>query len=147
MKRTILLGMNLSIGFLFIFFASHVQAQEVQVQVKGIRSAKGNAIIQVFKDQQSYSEEQPYKVFSFDKKALTQGNLSLKLSLEPGIYGITLIDDENANGKIDKNLIGMPKEGFGFSNFFMEKLKKPTFDDFKFELKSNPEISIRVKYM
>lgn len=145
MKRTLLVCLNLSIGFLCIFFASYLQTQEVQVRIRGIRSANGNIVIKVFKDQQSYNRDQSYKVFTFDKKALDNGTLPLKLSLKPGIYGITLLDDENGN--IDKNLIGMPYEGFGFSNFFMEKLKKPSFDDFKFQLKSNTEISIRVKYL
>ena len=59
-----------------------------------------------------------------------------------------LLDDENENGKIDKSLIRMPKEGFGFSNFFMEKMKKPTFDDFKVDLKSHDnKVDIKVKYM
>jgi uncharacterized protein (DUF2141 family) len=58
-----------------------------------------------------------------------------------------MVDDENGNGKIDKNLVRIPKEGFGFSNFFMEKMKKPTFDDFKVDLKTQSKIEIRVKYM
>jgi uncharacterized protein (DUF2141 family) len=84
----------------------------------------------------------------FDKKDLANGTLTVNCVLEPGTYGLTLIDDENENGKIDKNLIGMPKEGFGFSNFFMEKMKKPVFDDFKVELKfPNNKVGIKVKYM
>jgi len=68
--------------------------------------------------------------------------------LDAGIYGITLLDDENSNDKMDKSFIGMPKEGFGFSNFFMEKLKKPSFEDFKIQLKNdNAKIDIKVKYI
>jgi uncharacterized protein (DUF2141 family) len=52
------------------------------------------------------------------------GTLILTGDLEPGTYGITLVDDENKNGTLDKSFFGMPKEGFGFSNFFIEKLKK-----------------------
>jgi uncharacterized protein (DUF2141 family) len=73
--------------------------------------------------------------------------MTVELTLEAGTYGITLLDDENANGKIDKNFIGIPKEGFGFSNFFMTKMKKPAFDEFKVDLKTQPRVEIKVKYM
>lgn len=147
MKKTIASGINLIIGLLFISLTSFIQAQETSVKITGIRSAKGNIILNVFKDNETYNKEQPYKKLTFDKKAISNGTLLINLTLEPGMYGITLLDDENGNGKIDKNLIGIPKEGFGFSNFFMEKLKKPTFDDFKVDLATPAKVDIRVKYM
>lgn len=147
MKKTTVLCLNMLAGLLFIFLASYTQVRETPVKVTGIRSQKGKIILNVFKDNESYDNEQPYKKFTFDKKPLNNGTLTVMLGLEPGTYGITLIDDENGNGKIDKNLIRMPKEGFGFSNFFMEKLKKPAFDDFKVDLKATAKVDIKVKYM
>jgi len=147
MKKTNAYGIGLLMGLLFILFTS-AKAQETQVKVTGIRSGKGKIILNVFQNNETYDNQQPYKVFTFDKKELANGSLVVTCRLEPGIYGITLVDDENGNGKIDKNFIGMPKEGFGFSNFFMEKMKKPVFDDFKVDLKSpGNKVVIRVKYM
>jgi len=147
MKRTMLLGIHLVAGALMIFLSSYMQNKETEVKITGIRSARGQLVLAVFKDQVSYEAEKPCKTFLFNKKNLSNGSLTVKCGLEAGVYGITLVDDENGNGKIDKNLIGIPKEGFGFSNFFMEKLKKPTFDDFKVDLKTYPTIDIKVKYM
>lgn len=142
------LSINLLMGLLFICLASYIQAQRVtEIKVTDIRSAKGKILLNVFKDNASYDDEKPYKKFTFDKKEIINGTLVLHCDLEPGVYGFTMVDDENDNGKIDKNFIGIPKEGFGFSNFFMEKMKKPTFDDFKVDLKSQPKIVIKVKYM
>lgn len=79
---------------------------------------------------------------------MVNGTLSVDFDIEPGTYAITLLDDENANGKIDKNFIGIPKEGFGFANFYMSALSKPSFDDFKVILKAGHNyIGIKVKYM
>jgi uncharacterized protein (DUF2141 family) len=147
MKKTTVFGINLFIGLLLIFFGSYIKAQELPVKITGIRSAKGTIVINVFKDQASYDKEEPFKKISFDKKALANGIMTVELTLEAGTYGITLLDDENANGKIDKNFIGIPKEGFGFSNFFMTKMKKPAFDEFKVDLKTQPRVEIKVKYM
>ncbi len=39
-----------------------------------------------------------------------------------------LTHDENDNGKLDTNLVGMPVEGYGFSNN-PQVMRKPTFDE------------------
>jgi uncharacterized protein (DUF2141 family) len=148
MKKTISLSVALVSGLLFMTIPSQAQAQTTQVLVSGIRSGNGQLLLNVFKDNETYDKEKPFKTFAFDKKGLADGKLVVPCALEPGVYGITLVDDENGNGKIDKNLVGMPKEGFGFSNFFMEKMKKPVFNDFKVDLSSaNARVEIKVKYM
>jgi uncharacterized protein (DUF2141 family) len=35
---------------------------------------------------------------------------------QPGVYAIALYHDENANQKFDRTMIGLPAEGYGFSN-------------------------------
>ncbi|MBB6111974.1 DUF2141 domain-containing protein [Mucilaginibacter lappiensis] len=148
MKKTTACCINLFIGLLFILFASYTKAQETPIKITDIRSGKGKIILNVFKDNDSYDKNQPYKKFTFDKKALINGTLTVHVEIEPGVYGITLVDDENEDGKINKNFVGIPKEGFGFSNFFMTKMKKPSFDDFKVDLKSTEhKVDIKVKYM
>lgn len=37
-------------------------------------------------------------------------------NLPPGDYGVVAIHDENRNHKLDRNILGIPKEGFGFAN-------------------------------
>ena len=148
MKRKVATSIKLFIGLLLMSLGSYAQDKEAQVKITAIRSGKGGIVLNVFKDQATYDKEQPFKKFVFDKKALANGSITVKINLPPGIYGITLLDDENEDGKIDKNLIGIPKEGFGFSNFFMEKMKKPSFDEFKVDFsKPLAPIVIKVKYM
>lgn len=146
MKNTIIY----SIGILAVCLlsASSLKAQEANVTITNLRSNKGKIILQVFKDNESYDDEHPFKRLEFDKKNSANGAMDIHITLAPGAYGFTLIDDENGNGKIDKNIIGMPKEGFGFSNFFMTRLSKPAFKDFRFDIKApNTKVSIKVKYM
>jgi uncharacterized protein (DUF2141 family) len=35
--------------------------------------------------------------------------------IQPGTYAMAVIHDENMNGKLDTNLVGVPTEGYGFS--------------------------------
>ncbi len=126
------------------------KAQQVTTTIKitGIRSTKGKIVIAVFRDQQGFDQEKAWKNFVFDKNSISNRNMTVAIKLDPGTYGLTLMDDENANGKMEKNFIGIPKEGFGFSNFFLQKMKKPVFDDFKVQLKADQnKVDIKVKYM
>ena len=41
--------------------------------------------------------------------------------------------DENGNGKLDTNVVGMPLEGYGFSNN-PQVMRKPTWDEARFEI-------------
>lgn len=148
MKTKAALILNLFIGLCHLLISTDVQAQNVAVHVSGIRSDKGKIVLNIFRTDQSYQEEKPFKQLEFDKKQLANGTVTLNCTLQPGSYGITLLDDENQNGKLDKNMVRMPREGFGFSNFYMEKLKKPAFDDFKIEIKNNDnKVKIKTKYL
>ena len=142
-------GMNALLTCLLLTFAmTNVKAQNTQITVSNIRSSKGKIMLSLFKDEKSFKDAKPFKTTSYEKKGLANGSLVLKWQIEPGIYGMTLLDDENQNTEMDKNLIGVPKEGFGFSDFYLEKLKAPSFNEFKTEIKSEGnKIQIKVKYM
>jgi len=72
----------------------------------------------------------------------------LKCTLDVGICGIVILDDENSNEDMDKNFLRMPKEGFGFSNYYMQSLKRVNFEDFKLNLNNGVNnVQIKVKYL
>lgn len=123
-------------GVLLLLNGINAQAQKTKVNVSEIKSDKGNIVLSLFKDQETFKNEKPFKKIVFTKKGLAHGAIELKLTIEPGIYGITILDDEDKNGEMEKNLMEIPKEGFGFSNFYLDKLKRPVFDDFKTEIKT-----------
>jgi uncharacterized protein (DUF2141 family) len=53
--------------------------------------------------------------------------------LPPGVYAIAVIHDENMNGKLDTNWLGVPKEGYGFSKDAKGSLGPPLFSQASFE--------------
>jgi len=141
MKRTV---------FLIVFLVAITvgYAQEVLLTVTQIRSANGKITIQIFKDNESFVNEKPFKEIRFDKKGLVNGTIELSLSIEPGTYGFAMLDDENDNGKADRNWIKMPTEGFGFSNYYLTKLSRPHLDEFKVVIKQGKNrVGIKTKYM
>ena len=57
-------------------------------------------------------------------------------NLSYGWYGVSLYHDENSNGEMDKNAMGIPKEAYGFSNNAKGFFGKPAYKKVKFELNS-----------
>ncbi len=55
------------------------------------------------------------------------------VDLKFGAYALAIYQDANNNGKIDKNMIGIPTEGYAFSNNYKPVVKAPNFDNCKFE--------------
>jgi uncharacterized protein (DUF2141 family) len=49
-----------------------------------------------------------------------------------GDYAMAIYQDVNSNGKIDKNLVGIPTEPYAFSDNYVPKVKAPSFDNCKF---------------
>jgi len=67
--------------------------------------------------------------------------------LPPGRYAISLVHDENANGKLDTMLM-MPREGFGFSRDAPVRMGPPSFASAAFMVEGAPvRQTIRVRYM
>jgi len=49
------------------------------------------------------------------------------LDLPPGTYALAVIHDENMNGELDTNWLGIPTEGYGFSNDAKGVVGAPSF--------------------
>lgn len=47
--------------------------------------------------------------------------------IAPGRYALAVVHDENMNGKLDVNWLGIPQEGYGFSNDASALLGAPSF--------------------
>ncbi len=134
---------------LLLLPATIIDAQEVEVTITGIRNTEGQIVIGVFKDSESYKTEETFLTISFNKDISPDGEMRVHFRLEPGVYGLCLLDDEDRDGIMHYNFLGMPKEGFGFSDLYFTGLIKPTFDSFKFTIAKGQQksINIRVRYI
>jgi len=67
--------------------------------------------------------------------------------IPPGTYALAIVHDENMNGKLDTNLLGIPKEGYGFSNDAKALLGAPSFSAASFPYDGqNLELTISLNY-
>lgn len=119
----------------------------VDVKITNLRNNKGRIQLQIYRDQESFAKETPWKVLYISKKEMSGNTLNYRVEgLGAGVYGFALLDDENSNKKMDYGLI-MPIEGFGFSDYYHSSWSRPKFWDFDFYLKSNHKVKMVVRYV
>jgi len=107
-------------------------AADLTVQLHGIRVQAGNIMMTVVDSQDSWDG----KAKPVAREALVPDGDTATVTfegLEPGDYAVMIAHDENSNGKLDTNLIGMPTEGYGFSNN-PRVMRKPTWDEARIAL-------------
>lgn len=67
--------------------------------------------------------------------------------IEPGTYALAVVHDENMNGKLDTNWLGIPTEGYGFSNDVTALLGAPSFSAASFLYNGeNLDLTISLRY-
>lgn len=103
------------------------QTCKLIVHIDGFRNQKGNAGITVFTSPEGWPENND-KAFMHSGHPFSGNKATTDLQLPAGRYAIAALHDENSNHKLDRNMIGWPKEGFGFSNNPKVNLSAPSFD-------------------
>ncbi len=137
------------IFLLLLLPAATIDGQNVEVTITGIRNSEGQMVIGVFKDDESFRKEQSYRELRYSKKDVSDGEMKVQFTIPPGTYGISILDDETGNGIMEYNFLRMPKEGFGFSDYYHTGLTLPKFDAFKFDLAEGQKksINVRIRYI
>jgi uncharacterized protein (DUF2141 family) len=126
--------------------SSFAQTGQITIQVEGIKSKTGKIALLLFNQSQGFPGEVKQSLRQELKNA-QKGELSFVLDQLPyGTYAISLIHDENENQKIDTNILGIPKEGYGFSNNARNLFRAPRFKEAAFALNTS-EQTLRIKLM
>ena len=99
----------------------------VHIQVDGFRNTKGQLGVNVFRTADGWPEDNSKAVFH-NGFPIEGDRAGADFNLPEGRYAIVVLHDENRNHKLDRNFIGIPKEGFGFANNSRVGLSAPAFD-------------------
>ena len=92
-------------------------AAELVIEIRGIRSDAGRVYVAVHAPREG--EEFPYAegMFAGVQQRAHAGDMRFVLrDLPAGRYAVNAFHDENGNGDLDANVLGIPKEGYGFAN-------------------------------
>lgn len=118
----------------------------VEVHVEGLRSQKGIIRACLTSNPKFFPHCDKDKGSHKLNTPTPQGALLRFTNVTPGTYAITLLHDENGNARLD-TMLGIPKEGVGFSNNPRLIAGPPKFAAVQFAVKDAPvAATIRLKY-
>ena len=115
----------------------------IAVAVSDVRTAKGRVHVDIC-TQATFLKDCPYWG---EAPARAGTTVVLVPNVPPGRYAAQGFHDRNANGKVDRALFGIPKEGVGFSNDAKIHMAPPRFEDAVFEHSAaDQRITFRLRY-
>jgi uncharacterized protein (DUF2141 family) len=126
---------------LFLAPVLYINAQSsLTVEIVNLESNKGVVIVDLL----DTNEETV-----MDKTSEIKNNTCTIVfnDLKDGSYAIRYFHDENSSGELDTNFIGIPKEGFGFSNDAFGKFGPKKFKEWLFEVSGDTSLRMTTSYL
>lgn len=128
---------------------------DLTVEIEGIRSNDGVIVLGLYDTAEGF--DLALQVFDnpdgFVKDAMRFLGASIRAdtgirrtvfsNLPPGRYAVIVFQDANRDGRIDKNIVGIPTEAYGFSRNASGFLGPPKFNDAAVEV-SDGSLSIQI---
>jgi uncharacterized protein (DUF2141 family) len=118
-------------------FAQH----NFSVEVSGVEPGKGPVFFGLYDKEKGFLDNES-QIATAKVKATENKVVYTFKNLPDGDYAIAVYQDLNNNGKCDKNMIGYPTEGFGFSQNYKPRLSAPSFDQVKIAINQYTKASI-----
>lgn len=117
----------------------------LRIRVIDARSSGGQMIFGVFSQPSGFPHAKENSI-NWQIKPAANG-LVFECRLPPGRYSASVLHDENTNHRMDKNLIGIPKEGYGVTNNPKPPRRAATFLEAQFDLPADGiELTISMQY-
>lgn len=129
--------------FSLLFHAMPSEHPKLTIHIENIKVFEGQIEIGVFNTSTNFLKEgsaiKNYYV-SVDNHTAT----FIIDDLPKGEYAISMYHDENSDGECNRNILGIPKEPYGFSNNIKPQFSAPSYKDCKFLLEEDKIIRVKL---
>lgn len=121
-------------------------AADLVLAVKGVANGKGLVMIAVYGNAETFRKD-GREIAAIRLKS-RKGGVKVTLNdLPKGTYAVAVYHDENGDQKLETNMLGIPSEGYGFSNDARGVMGPPSFDDAAVELRNGAvAVTIELQY-
>ncbi|MCS6777925.1 MAG: DUF2141 domain-containing protein [Chloroherpetonaceae bacterium] len=117
------------------------------VLMTGFRSMRGRAQVALFRSAMGFPNNSQ-QAFRTEEAPIVNGVARVTFTGLPfGEYAVAARHDENNDGRLNRNALGMPTEGYGFSNNARNPFGPPPFGAARFLLNTAElQIEVRIRY-
>ncbi len=148
-----MLAWTLMLAWLAMPTLSHAAGQSpskgIRVEVNGFRNDHGKLGCTIFSGPDGFPRDRSKALGRTWGSAIQNQHAECFFGdLPAGTYAVIVFHDENGDGKFNRNFVGFPLEGFGFSNNVNPTFKAPSFDETAFQYDGNgiKQVSIGMIY-
>ncbi|HLO86969.1 MAG TPA: DUF2141 domain-containing protein [Nostocaceae cyanobacterium] len=132
-------------------FAETVQAKPaltLTVVVNGIRHQSGEICMRIYASEKGFPLSNTSEIQSACTEITGNSVTQVFKGLKPGNYAVAVVDDQNADKKLNRDFFGFPQEGFGISKNPTVSIETgmPEFRNASFVVNKNTKININMKY-
>lgn len=119
-------------------------AAELKVTLEQVASGAGHVLVAVCTPETFLRRGCPYT----GRAPAVSGEAQVVVrSIDPGVYAVQAFHDENDNFELDRNFLGLPEEGMGFSNDAPMRFGPPSFQDAAIEIDADGAATrLRLRY-
>lgn len=115
------------------------------INVSGLRNTNGMLIACIHRDKAGFPTCQKSATAIRQSLRISGAAMTVRFNgVAPGTYAVSVQHDEDGNGKLKTNFIGMPKEGVGISN---NPGGIPGWSKSQFQLNGPATIAIKMRYL
>ena len=115
------------------------------LEITGLKNASGQIHASLFDSPEGFPRDTTLVLRSGTVELISRDTVAVRFeNVSYGYYAIALLHDENSNGALDTGLLGIPSEGFGFSNNPRIGFGSPSFEVCRFRL-DQPEVTLQLQ--
>ncbi|WP_445637534.1 DUF2141 domain-containing protein [Nostoc sp. DSM 114161] len=120
---------------------------KLTVEIDGFKNKQGQVCASIFGSSQGFPNQRD-RVLQKQCIKITDTPLLITFeNLKAGNYAVAVMHDGNSDGTLNRNSLGMPIEGFGFSRNPEIKTSAPKFSEAVFLVAGpNTNIQVQLKY-
>ena len=137
--RTVRLGL-----LQLLLTAPGAVAADLEVTLEQVAGGSGHVLVAVCTPETFLRRGCPYS----GRAPAVSGEAQIVVrGIEPGVYAVQAFHDANDNLELDRNFLGLPKEGMGFSNDAPMRFGPPRFEDAAIEIEADGSVTrLRLRY-
>jgi uncharacterized protein (DUF2141 family) len=121
---------------------------EVHAAIDGVKNSKGHVRCGIYRSADGFPKESQRAFKLVTEPADPTGVRCDFSDIPAGTYAISVFHDENDDGVLNTNFLGMPREGYGVSNNHTYAMHAPDFEEshFTVDAQAPTELQIHLKY-
>lgn len=122
-------------GALALAAACSAHAADLTLTIEGVNAA-------AYDSAGSWLKGPPAAVAQAD--AASPRTVLVLRAVPPGRYGVSVMHDRNATGKLDSNIVGIPTEPYGASRDARCRMGPPAFEDAAVDVQGDTALTIHL---